>query len=323
MAGAKRESAMTLGMNREAWAILSLLAAPGIGPAAVHRALAAAAAARITMAELIDMPPRKLIDLLPPGLHDVASLTAGCSAWRRASARAMLDCVAARGGDVLAMTEPEWPGALSSLRNAGPPLLFTWGNRALLNKAAGAVVGARTPCTTGAWLARECAAFIAGEGGVVVSGGARGIDSCAHAAAIAAGGETMVILPQGLLTYTPPPSLARAVADGRALIVSQFGPDAPWETHAAVTRNATISALARLVCVVEPRKSGGSIRAARLAIGQRKPVAAWCSTPSMRRLLETAGAVELADAEGALRREYVRELWCQSVEMLPVQSDLL
>ncbi|HUW60439.1 MAG TPA: DNA-processing protein DprA [Candidatus Bathyarchaeia archaeon] len=289
----------------------------------MHRAIAASSALHMPLPDMLNTDPRDLTHRLPPGLHDVASLVARCSTTDRAQARDLLDKLAACGADAITATDPDWPSTLARLGTAMPPIIFFKGRRDLLAKPAAAVVGARDPSNAGARLASNCAAFFAAEHIAIVSGGARGVDTRAHLAAIHAGGKTLVVLPQGLLTYDAPAAISRAVDAGRALILSQFQPDSPWETHAAVTRNATIGALARLVCVVEPRKTGGSIRAARIAIGLGKPVAAWCSTPATRRLLETAGAAELADQAGRLRREYLRELWRQNVRTAPVQPDLL
>ena len=310
-------------MTPDSSAILALLLLPGIGPAAVHRALAASSALHMPLPDMLNTEPRDLAHRLPPGLHDVASVVARCTPTDHAQARDLLATIAARGADAITATDPDWPAALARLGTTMPPIIFYKGRRELLAKPAAAVVGARDPSGTGARLASDCAAFFAAEGIAVVSGGAHGVDSRAHLAAIAADGGTVIVLPQGLLTYDAPAAISRAVDAGRALILSQFQPDAPWEVHAAVTRNATIGALARVVCVVEPRKTGGSIRAARVAIGLGKPVAAWCSTNQVRRLLETAGAGELADPAGRLRREYLRELWCQNVQTAPVQPDLL
>jgi len=295
-------------------AILALLAVPGAGAAAVHSAIAASNAAKISLANLLGLTPRALIDALPPGLHTVAGLIAKCGPQHRDAAEALLAKVSAAGAGAVAATDPAYPSALAVLGTAAPPILFFQGPLALLRKPAAAVVGARDPSPTGARLAMNCAMCLARQDAVVVSGGARGIDGCGHAAALEAGGETVVVLPQGILTYKPPPSIKKAVKDGRAAVVSQFMPEAPWETHAAVTRNATVSALANLMCVVEPRKTGGSIRAARIALAQGKPVAAWCLIRAVEQLLKTAGAGTLADPKGNLQREYLRELWCQTVQ---------
>jgi DNA processing protein len=273
--------------------------------------------------DMLDMPLPDLARALPPGLHDVAALAARCSPTAREQARDLLAKLAACGADAIAATDHGWPAALARLGTAMPPIIFTKGPRDLLTKPAAAVVGARDPSNTGARIAADCAAFFAAQQIAVVSGGARGVDTRAHLAAIDARGQTIVVLPQGLLTYDAPAPISRAIEAGNALILSQFQPASPWETHAAVTRNATIAALARIVCVVEPRKTGGSIRTARVAIGLGKPVAAWCSTPAMRRLLETAGAAQLADSAGRLRREYLRQLWQQNIQTAPLQPDLL
>src|SRR6185503_1965743 len=97
-----------------------------------------------------------------------------------------------------------------SLGAATPPLLSIAGDAELLSRDAGAIVGSRTPSEAGVTLARLCAQWLAGHRRVVVSGGAQGIDSAAHEAAIAEGGSTIVVLPQGLLTHRVGPSLAAA-----------------------------------------------------------------------------------------------------------------
>jgi predicted Rossmann fold nucleotide-binding protein DprA/Smf involved in DNA uptake len=102
------------------------------------------------------------------------------------------------------------------------------------------------------------------------------------------------------------------LAQGRAVIVSQFAPDARWQTHAAVTRNATISALARMVCVIEPKKIGGSIRTARAAVAQGKRVLFYCPEAgphSPARLLRQAGALDLVPPDHSFCPESLLNQW--------------
>lgn len=199
-----------------------------------------------------------------------------------------------------------------------------FGDLALLARPSAAVVGARDPSERGLSLARACAAFFARERIPVVSGGARGIDAAAHDAALACGGATAVVLPQGLLTYRVPRPLFEAIEEGRAAIVSEFVPDTDWETRAAVTRNATISALSRLVCVIEPKKTGGSIRTARCALAQRKRVLVYCA-PDQRstgRMLKQAGAQDLVDHTGNPDPEYLQTIWRMAPQPVAQQTEL-
>ena len=171
--------------------------------------------------------------------------------------------------------EGDYPRPLSAfLEGSAPPFLFLQGNKGLLAAAASAVVGTRSPSRTGIRAARRASRTIVGAGMAVVSGGATGIDWAAHDAALQSGGSTVIFLPQGILPYEMSSGWRKAMADGRLLLASEYLPDAPWRTYAAVSRNALIAAQARLVCVIEPRKQGGSLLTARHAVDQGKQVLA-------------------------------------------------
>jgi len=169
--------------------------------------------------------------------------------------------------------EESYPRTLKHfLGESAPPILFTRGNPTLLHKTAGAVVGTRSPSKRGVKAAQQAALAITRKAKVLVSGGAAGVDYAGHDAVIRAGGNTVVMLPQGIVSWSCPKHWEKALEDGRIALVSAYLPDAPWQTHGAVSRNALISAMAQVVCVVEPRKLGGSILTMRHAIEQGKPV---------------------------------------------------
>jgi DNA processing protein len=67
-----------------------------------------------------------------------------------------------------------------------PPLLYVKGNVELLDRHSIAIVGARRPTPYGNQMAERLGRDLAERGLVVVSGLARGIDSCAHKGALAA-----------------------------------------------------------------------------------------------------------------------------------------
>ncbi len=127
------------------------------------------------------------------------------------------------------------------------------------------------------------------------------MDAAAHGAALAAGGATVIVLPQGALSYEKPSAYGEAMRAGRVLLLSEFVPDLPWCTHAAVQRNATISVLSDGLCVIAPAKQGGSIRTARCAIERAKPVFHAYAPASP--LFRARGTHDVAQAEGAARLE--------------------
>ena len=89
----------------------------------------------------------------------------------------------------------------------------------------------------------DCAEAFARKGVAIVSGAASGVDTAAHDAALNARATTVATLPQGILSFPIPKRWRHAIESGRLTLVSEFAPNLPWATHAAVTRNRTIAAM--------------------------------------------------------------------------------
>jgi len=293
--------------------LMALLRIPGAGNMAARRAVALAMNLGVSLGELPDISARELLERFPsPHTGQLASLFPQCTRDAQDQEARCLDRVLRSGVQVIACADCDYPDSLTrDLGNRAPALLFLAGDRELLDERAAAVVGARDVSRRGAMLASEAAATFTRAGIGVISGGAAGVDTAAHTAALKSGGKTVVVLPQGILTFRASRELLRAVEDGRAAVLSEFLPDMTWQTHAAVTRNATISALSNLVCVIEPKKQGGSVRTARYAIEHGKRVLVYCD-PNHRDLAETltrAGAGSLLDLEGQFDADYLIEQW--------------
>lgn len=278
---------------------MALLERQGFGQTALRRALLAAQAQRKPLAQWIHAPASELARAADAGT--VAQVVAAMP-LRLDRVERMLTTIAALGGTAHLLTDEAYPASLRDLAEP-PPLVFHTGEDALLEKPAGAVVGARKAGAEGLRLASESAAVLAAEG-PVVSGGADGVDLAAHeAAAGTPNGGTIIVLPQGIFTYTPPSFLADAIDEGRVLAISAELPLDPWETHQAVGRNAMIAALSRVVVVIEPDKTGGSIRTAEAALDIGRRVFVWGSGPRVATIerLIARGAYPLADDTGAVR----------------------
>jgi DNA processing protein len=150
-----------------------------------------------------------------------------------------------------------------------PPLLFVRGNPALLLVRSVALVGARAATAYGRAVARELAAAAGRAGLLVVSGLARGIDACAHEAALEAGGASLAFLPCGIERVYPASHrrLAAALAE-RGALVSEFPVGTPPRAPFFPLRNRLISALSEAVVVVEARVASGTLVTARHAANQ-------------------------------------------------------
>jgi DNA processing protein len=188
--------------------------------------------------------------------------------------RRYLDALRQRGIRWLSRAAPGFPRGLASIFD--PPVgVFVRGveEDELLERAAVAVVGARSCSPYGASVARTLGRELAAAGLVVVSGLARGVDGEAHRGALEAGGLTVAVLGCGVDRVYPAAhaELARRVTE-RGLIVSEYAPGvepAPWRFPA---RNRVIAGLADATVVVEARERSGALITADLALEEGREV---------------------------------------------------
>ena len=177
------------------------------------------------------------------------------------------------GGRFWVMTpgDPCWPGQVDDLarRSDWAPPLCLWGqgnpetlvccDRPL------AVVGSRTCDEYGRSIAHQIARKAAGEGHLVVSGGAMGTDAAAHWGALAAGGGRTVAVFAGGLLHMGPKRNSRLFenieADGGALI-SELSPGTIPEARRFLLRNRIIAALASDIVVAQARHRSGALNTA-------------------------------------------------------------
>ncbi|MFN3582740.1 DNA-processing protein DprA [Phenylobacterium sp.] len=184
---------------------------------------------------------------------------------------------AALGARLIAACEPDFPRALAAL-DPPPPLIWTRGNPALLDRTCVAVVGARVASAGGQRFARGLAADLGRTGHVVVSGMARGIDGAAHEGALPTG--TAAVLGGGIDDVYPPEHrdlYDRIAAEG--CVVSESEPGRAAVARDFPRRNRIIAGLSRAVVVVEAELRSGSLITARLAAEQGREVLAVPGSP--------------------------------------------
>jgi DNA processing protein len=141
-----------------------------------------------------------------------------------------------------------------------------------------AVVGARNASALGRKFAEELAAALGNAGLVVVSGLARGIDTAAHAGALATG--TVAVLAGGVDDIYPPENARlyeRVVQQGA--IVSEMPVGQKPQAKHFPRRNRIISGLARGVVIVEAAEGSGSLITANFALEQGREVFAVPGSP--------------------------------------------
>ncbi len=159
--------------------------------------------------------------------------------------------------EALQLADVRYPHALREL-GAPPKVLFTIGNRAVLDRTVVAIVGTRGATAYGERMSREIASALARGGACVVSGMARGIDSAAHRGALSAGGATAAVLGTGVDVPYPVGNRAlHAEIARRGLLLSEFPVGSGALRGSFPRRNRIIAGLASLVIVIEaPVKSG-------------------------------------------------------------------
>jgi DNA processing protein len=196
--------------------------------------------------------------------------------------------------------EPEWPTQLDDLGEARPIVLWVRGvadlRFACLRSVS--IVGSRAATAYGSVVGTEFAADLATRAFTVISGGAYGIDACAHRGALSAGGNTVAVLASGLSFGYPKghADLFGAVGE-TGVLVSERPPDHPPNRPGFLVRNRVIAALSRGTVVVEAALRSGALNTARHAAELNRPVMA---VPGPVTSVQSAGCHGLIRESGAI-----------------------
>lgn len=168
--------------------------------------------------------------------------------------------------DAVLLGQDGYPQRLASSPQA-PAALFVKGPIELLEQPAIGMCGSRHASSEGLRAAHVCADAVSRRGYTVVSGYAKGVDSVAHTAALASGGTTVIVLPEGINRFRIRRGEFQKLWDpGRVVVVSQFAPDQKWFASGAMVRNTVISGLSQALVVVEAGETGGTLAAGDFAL---------------------------------------------------------
>jgi DNA processing protein len=210
-----------------------------------------------------------------PGLRQALDRWAG--RLGEAPAEPALDAWRREGIRLVCPGDPEWPGQLDVLGDARPWALWVRGNGDLRYACLRSVsiVGTRSVTAYGSYVCTDMTVTLAERGWTVVSGGAFGIDGCAHRAAVTADGVSVAVLACGVDRDYPQShhGLFRAIR-AKGATVSEWPPGRMPTRPGFLVRNRVIAALSRGTVVVEAALRSGALNTARHACDQGRPLMA-------------------------------------------------
>ncbi|MFH0739014.1 MAG: DNA-processing protein DprA [Candidatus Omnitrophota bacterium] len=173
---------------------------------------------------------------------------------------------------IISSEDTDYPANLKNIPDP-PIVLYVKGELKKEDNLGVAIVGSRRASFYGLASAQRFGSELSERGFTVISGMARGIDTCAHRAAMKAHGRTIAVMGSGFNNIYPPENkrLAQEISENGA-VISEFPVDAPPLKEHFPQRNRTISGLALGVLVVEAAKNSGALITADFALEQGREV---------------------------------------------------
>jgi len=157
--------------------------------------------------------------------------------------------------------------------NDSPFLLYVWGKIEKRDHNAIGVVGSRAATPYGLNAAKKLSFQLAYAGFTVISGLARGIDTAAHEASLAAKGRTIAVIGSGIGQLYPPENLglAQRIAENGA-VVSEYPVDRIADKQTFPYRNRIVAGWGNGLVVVEAPTRSGSLITAQQALDRGRTV---------------------------------------------------
>ncbi|MES2803435.1 MAG: DNA-processing protein DprA [Bdellovibrionota bacterium] len=167
-----------------------------------------------------------------------------------------------------------------------PPLFLEYvGEPVWMHKQIFAIVGSRKihPFTD-RWMRFEIPLFLEARPEIAIaSGGAMGVDQCAHTVAIKSDRPTIVVLPCGVENLFPTNlnNLKKYVLQTGGCFLSEFENDQSVRKHFFFFRNRLITALANVTMVAQAEKKSGSFLTVHHALQNGRTVITLPAHPMM------------------------------------------
>jgi predicted Rossmann fold nucleotide-binding protein DprA/Smf involved in DNA uptake len=166
-----------------------------------------------------------------------------------------------QGYEIIPITSESYSNTLkNNLKRAySPPIIYIKGNKQILREKSISIVGSRSASEVALKFTDNIAMNASKDFKVVVSGFAKGVDKQALDSAIKYDGQSIIVLPQGIMTFSSGfKKYYKQLVDGNILVLSTFFPKAPWNVKLAMARNPIIYGLAEEIFVAESSEKGGT-----------------------------------------------------------------
>lgn len=194
------------------------------------------------------------------GLNEVEKMQFKEARMQLANNSFLVEEMIAQGYDILPIAYEEYPKLLKkNLKFNAPVVIYSKGNKALLREKLIAIVGSRNADIKSLTFTDSIAKKAVADNKVVVSGFAKGIDRQALDSAVESNGKSIIVLPQGIMTFGSGfKQYYKHIAQGRVLVMSIFAPKAPWSVEFAMARNPIIYGMASEIFVAQSDNKGGT-----------------------------------------------------------------
>ncbi|MCI1943898.1 DNA-processing protein DprA [Clostridium luticellarii] len=195
-------------------------------------------------------------------------------AWNKYELESLMEYSLKKGIDTVNCCDKNYPARLKNYDDS-PAILFYRGDIERLKQVSVGMVGARNCSLYGRNVASLLGKEVSSNNVNIISGMARGIDSCCHRAAVENDGYTCAVLGSGLDVIYPRENAK--LYDGileNGCILSEFMPKTKPYSYNFPMRNRIISGLSDLVIVIEAGNKSGALITAGCALEQGKDVMA-------------------------------------------------
>jgi DNA processing protein len=211
-----------------------------------------------------------LTELEACGLQAVSAQSIGTGKSMEMAQEEMIRATSA-GAHILTLDDAEYPPNLKQIYD--PPLaLYVRGEISVLSQPGIGVVGTRHPTPYGIGMAERLSMDLSVRGLVIISGMARGIDTCAHRGVINAKGRTVAVFGTGVDVIYPKENkkLSESILAMGGALISEFAMGTFAAPQNFPIRNRIISGLSIGVLVVEAGEYSGTRITSRCALEQNR-----------------------------------------------------